>query len=96
MGTFGTWRGSAIHLRVVGLVTAPELATTTTEDVESDATTLTEAHQDEVAVGTTLRVVAHLGGTVESTLVGALAPTISAIHGPVCDVLIAASIGRAF
>lgn len=92
MRTFGTWSRRDIHWWVVLLHTSPKLTTSATQNIELNTAALAETHDDEMAVGTSLRVVAHLRLAIHGALVRRDTPSFAAIHCPVLYILVSASI----
>jgi hypothetical protein len=88
--TFRAWHRPDVHSRVVLLYTSPELTATSAQYIKLDAATLAEAHDDQMAVRTPVRIVSHLFCSIDCALVRRLAPPLSAIHRPVLDVFVAA------
>lgn len=92
MLTLRTRRGGNVHGRIVLLYAPPELATASTKDIQLDASALTETHNNQMTVRTSLCVVAHLLGPVHSSLVSRYAPPLSSVHSPVLNIFIPARV----
>jgi len=91
--TLGAGRSLDVHGRILRLVASPEHATTATEHIKHDTATLAEAHDYQMTVGTPSRVVPHLRGAIQGTLVGRDAPTLSSILGRILHVFVATGLG---
>lgn len=92
MHTLGAWSAGNVHARIRCLVAPPKRTAAAAEDVEHNAATLTESHDNQMAVWAALGIVSHLRGAIDCTLVRRYAPFLAAVHGPVLHVLVAAGL----